>query len=721
MYQGKQGLVWFTGVVEDRNDPKALNRVRVRIYGAHTDDKTLIATPDLPWSEVLMPTTSPSLSGLGTTTHGLVEGSTVMGFWRDGKDQQDAVVMGSLIGSPLDYYKIDERIDDKGTRSFNKVLRSPSKGFNDPRLATEEDYDKDNNPDGKNAQHINRNYGLSLALDKSPRRSYQSASQSYPKAEYFAIGQEEDLDGDGVWSTDVNFLARGDTTQYPVINLSKGEPDRSNYVKPIYPFNHVHETESGHVIELDDTPEYERIHAHHRTGTRVEIDNTGTYVEKIVRDKYTLILGKDTVKIQGAVDIEVGDSITANAIAAAGGSEALSKSAAAGLVNEDGTLTDDTKQKLLDAGVTEEQIKELEAETTTIASASDTTTTSSTSDTTSSTSDTTTTSSTSDTTTTEEVPALKEALTSTTEEVAEVLTDVETAKEKIGIKTVIDTVESIDTETKAGVDSVVKEVSEAVGGLTEETEHVIDEFLREYDDATTTVAQALTDFEGMLENKKDELKDKVLEELGVNAVKEKLEEKLAEQIAKVEVLQAEITEKVTEKVTEVATKVLGEELGAKVGEIMTEQMTNAVTSVAFSAVSGILGSNLVNISVAGSTKIKSMGSTTVQSLAGSTNVTSALGTNITTLAGGTNITTLVGGTNVNCAAGVLTLAAPTIASTGIWNHVGPMNVTGVFNTIGPISSTVSLVAPLVAGAVLPHTHPIATGSSAGSTLPGIGV
>ena len=143
MYQGKQGLVWFTGVVEDRNDPKALNRVRVRIYGAHTDDKTLIATPDLPWSEVLMPTTSPSLSGLGTTTHGLVEGSTVMGFWRDGKDQQDAVVMGSLIGSPLDYYKIDERIDDKGTRSFNKVLRSPSKGFNDPRLATEEDYDKD--------------------------------------------------------------------------------------------------------------------------------------------------------------------------------------------------------------------------------------------------------------------------------------------------------------------------------------------------------------------------------------------------------------------------------------------------------------------------------------------------------------------------------------------------------------------------------------------------
>ena len=686
MYQGKQGLVWFTGVVEDRNDPKALNRVRVRIYGAHTDDKSLIATPDLPWSEVLMPTTSPSLSGLGTTTHGLVEGSTVMGFWRDGKDQQDAVVMGSLIGSPRDFYKIDETIDDEGTRTFNQIKRSPSKGFNDPRLATEEDYDKDNNPDGKNAQHITRTYGLTLALDKSPRRSYQSKGQSYPKAEYLKLSAEDDLDGDGVWSTDVNFLARGDTTQYPVINLSKGEPDRSTYVKPTYPFNHVHETESGHVIELDDTPEYERLHAYHRTGTRVEVDKDGTYVEKIVKDKYTLILGKDKVKIQGAVDIEVGESITANAIAAAGGSEALSKSAAEELVNEDGTLTDATKQKLLDGGVTEEQIKELEAQTTTIASASDTTTT-------------------------EEVPALKEALTSTTEEVAEVLTDVETAKEKIGIKTVIDTVESIDTETKSGVDSVVKEVSESVGGLTEETEHVIDEFLREYDDATTTVTQAITDFEGMLENKKDELKDKVLDELGVNAVKEKLEEKLTEQIAKVEVLQAEITEKVTEKVTEVATKVLGEELGAKVGEIMTEQMTNAVTSVAFSAVSGILGSNLVNISVSGSTKIKSMGSTTVQSLAGSTNVTSALGTNITTLAGGTNITTLVGGTNVNCAAGVLSLTAPTIASAGVWTHAGPF-------AAGAITGA-SVVAPIItsgSSTLATHTHP----TPAGQSGPGVG-
>ena len=87
-YLGRQGLNWFYGVVEARNDPLYLNRVRVRIYGNHTYDKQRIATPDLPWSEVMMPTTSPSLSGLGQTTHGLVEGSTVIGFYKDGAERQ---------------------------------------------------------------------------------------------------------------------------------------------------------------------------------------------------------------------------------------------------------------------------------------------------------------------------------------------------------------------------------------------------------------------------------------------------------------------------------------------------------------------------------------------------------------------------------------------------------------------------------------------------------
>ena len=33
---------FYTGVVEDRFDPLSLGRVRVRLYGLHTDDKKLI-------------------------------------------------------------------------------------------------------------------------------------------------------------------------------------------------------------------------------------------------------------------------------------------------------------------------------------------------------------------------------------------------------------------------------------------------------------------------------------------------------------------------------------------------------------------------------------------------------------------------------------------------------------------------------------------------------
>ena len=289
-YQGKTGFIWFTGVVEDRNDPLFLNRVRVRVHGAHSYDKQNIATTDLPWSEVMMPTTSPSLSGLGTTTHGLVEGSTVMGFYRDYLNMQDPVIIGSFVGIPQEYYRIDEQIDDKGNRKFQQIARTTTEGFNDPRLDSESSYE--GTPDGKNPKHINRNYGLTLGLDKSPRRSGETKGEIYPKASYLG-------------TSDVNVLARNyDDKTYPIIETVEGEPKR-DYVEPVYPFNHVHETESGHVLELDDTPDKERIHLFHRTGSRYEIDKDGNRVEKIIKDAYTVVLGNDTVTVTGNVAVNV--------------------------------------------------------------------------------------------------------------------------------------------------------------------------------------------------------------------------------------------------------------------------------------------------------------------------------------------------------------------------------------------------------------------------------
>ena len=91
--QYKDGaFTWFTGKVEDINDPKKLNRVKVRCFGFYDDD---IAVADLPWATVMMPVTSASVKGNGGNHH-LEVGSWVVGFFRDGPSAQDPMVMGSI-------------------------------------------------------------------------------------------------------------------------------------------------------------------------------------------------------------------------------------------------------------------------------------------------------------------------------------------------------------------------------------------------------------------------------------------------------------------------------------------------------------------------------------------------------------------------------------------------------------------------------------------------
>ena len=111
---------WFTAVVEDVSDPTGAGRVRVRCLGFHTDDKTELPTEDLPWSTCLLPVTSASTSGIGTSATGLVPGSWVFGFFRDGAEMQDPVILSSIASSS------DVGGYDNGIGSFSGV------GFKDP-------------------------------------------------------------------------------------------------------------------------------------------------------------------------------------------------------------------------------------------------------------------------------------------------------------------------------------------------------------------------------------------------------------------------------------------------------------------------------------------------------------------------------------------------------------------------------------------------------------
>ena len=97
-FAGRDGFIWWFGVVEDRNDPKALGRVRVRVYGYHTSDKIKLPTIDLPWAFCIQPTTSASAGGIGSSPTGPIEGTWVIGFWRDPDFMQEPMVWGTIPG-----------------------------------------------------------------------------------------------------------------------------------------------------------------------------------------------------------------------------------------------------------------------------------------------------------------------------------------------------------------------------------------------------------------------------------------------------------------------------------------------------------------------------------------------------------------------------------------------------------------------------------------------
>ena len=80
----------------------------------------------------------------------------------------------------------------------------------------------------------------------------------------------------------------------------KGEPTDN-----VYPYNKVFESESGHIIEVDDTPGSERIDVFHRTGTFEEFHPNGDRVTKVVRDRYTSVLRDDYIHIDGFCNMTV--------------------------------------------------------------------------------------------------------------------------------------------------------------------------------------------------------------------------------------------------------------------------------------------------------------------------------------------------------------------------------------------------------------------------------
>ena len=256
-FLGHNGFLWYTGVVEDRNDPNKVGRVRVRALGHHTSNTTILPTSDLPWAHTMLPVTSAGISGLGHSATGLVEGSWVFGYFRDGNERQEMIVMGTLPGVPAELSQAGGFYDPNGI--YPKYKDEPDTN----RLAV-------NNED---KPHLANTLRIATRITGIATADFNA---------FTAAG------GLAVIASD------GDTFDQPEIPYAA-----------VYPYNNVYESESGHLIEYDDTSGNERIHTRHRTGTSTEIDASGNKVEIIKGESYRLLSNKEQVQITGNSDITI--------------------------------------------------------------------------------------------------------------------------------------------------------------------------------------------------------------------------------------------------------------------------------------------------------------------------------------------------------------------------------------------------------------------------------
>ena len=277
-FLGISEFKWFVGVVEDRHDPEKLGRLRVRCLGIHTGDKTKIATADLPWASVSLPTTASGISGLGQSPSFIVEGSWVWGYFRDGNDLlQELVVIGTLPGRPSE-------------------LGNPDKGFYDPNRRDPINEDK---PDYKISV-----YPKEMAEPDTNRLAVNNPDKEHSTLTARKAARELNIptaDFDEVGSN----IKASDTDNW-------SQPDIS--YKAVYPYNHVFESESGHIREYDDSftidedgirHNHYRIHERHTSGTSYEIDTAGNRIDLNTASYFNITNADNKHYIKGNSDITI--------------------------------------------------------------------------------------------------------------------------------------------------------------------------------------------------------------------------------------------------------------------------------------------------------------------------------------------------------------------------------------------------------------------------------
>jgi hypothetical protein len=283
-FTGADRFIWWHGVCEFRDDPLKLGRAKIRIFGWHTEDKSEMPTMELPWSYALLPIDN------GSNVVGVKEGDWVVGFFRDSLVAQQPIMVGVISGIAED-------------------PADPSRGFFDPT------------PDSMlNCDELSRPEPQSITKWRIPTPKEVAGDccgpipdvldevdevcdiTRYPLEDRLKeplcprIQRNEEID-----KTIVEFKKSDLGKSKPGDHKNSGVGTDTTYKTDVYeepetpyeakyPWNHVYQSEAGHYIEVDDTPQKWRLHTYHKAGTFHEIHPNGTEVNKVRRERYDFII-----------------------------------------------------------------------------------------------------------------------------------------------------------------------------------------------------------------------------------------------------------------------------------------------------------------------------------------------------------------------------------------------------------------------------------------------
>lgn len=126
---------------------------------------------------------------------------------------------------------------------------------------------------------------------------------------------------------DTNRLSRAQKVNETIVNIKEQERiqhipvanSSTTWYQPYipynakYPYNHVYQSESGHIMEFDDTKGFERTHFYHKSGTFSEVDHHGTKTDRVKgarvviveKDDLVYVIGSGHVAIQGDMSVKI--------------------------------------------------------------------------------------------------------------------------------------------------------------------------------------------------------------------------------------------------------------------------------------------------------------------------------------------------------------------------------------------------------------------------------